>query len=87
MKGLQADEVRKANTELEELTNIFVRWGNGLNEGQQVPETLSAFELGEITESDLVVAKKVPYDSKSITYNSSIHDDFSLRRFLRNLIT
>lgn len=87
MKRLQAEEVRKANTELEKLTNIFVRWGNDLNGGQQVPETLSAFELGEITDNNLVIAKKVPYDSKSITYNSSIHDDFSLRRFLRNLIT
>ncbi len=83
MKRLRIEEVRKANIELEELTNIFVKWGNGLNDGQQVPETLSAFELGEITRSSSSNIKKLSHDSKGIACDS-IHDDFSLSNFLKN---
>ncbi|MDE7339313.1 MAG: hypothetical protein K2N80_01965 [Lachnospiraceae bacterium] len=86
MKRLRVEEVRKENKELEELTDIFIRWGNDLNDGQQVPEMFSAFELGEIAGNGADVVKKISYKDKSIACNS-IHDDFSLRRFLRNLIT
>lgn len=85
MKRLQIEEVRKANTELEELTNIFVRWGNNLNNGQKVSETLSAFELGGITGSSAEVVGKIPYDGESSTYDG-IHDDFSPGEYLRDLI-
>lgn len=85
MKRLQIEEVRKANAELEELTNIFIRWGNSLNDGLQVPETLSAFELGGITGSSAEVVGKVPYSDEGIAHDS-IHDDFSPSEFLRDLI-
>lgn len=85
MKRLQIEEVRKANTELEGLTNIFVRWGNDLNGGQQVSETLSAFELGGITGSSAEVVGKVPYSGGGAAFDS-IHDDFSPSGFLRDLI-
>lgn len=85
MKRLQIEEVRKANAELEELTNIFIRWGNSLNDGLQVPETLSAFELGRITGSSAEVVGKVPYSDEGIAHDG-IHDDFSPGEFLRDLI-
>lgn len=85
MKRLRIEEVRKANTELEGLTNIFVRWGNDLNGGQQVSETLSAFELGKITRSSSNNIGKFSYDIKGIPCDS-IHDDFSLSNFLRDLM-
>lgn len=85
MKRLRIEEVRKANTELEELTNIFVRWGNDLNGGQQVSEALSAFELGRITGNSAEVVGKVPYSGEGIVHDS-IHDDFSPGEFLRDLI-
>lgn len=85
MKRLQIEEVRKANAELEELTNIFIRWGNSLNGSLQVPETLSAFELGGITGSSAEVVGKVPYNDEGIVHDS-IHDDFSPSEILRDLI-
>ena len=84
-KRLQVEEVRRASTELEELTNIFVNWGNDLNGGQQVAETLSPYELGKLTKSSAEVVGKVPYDAKSITYDS-IQDEFSLSGLFEDLI-
>lgn len=84
-KRLQIEEVRKVSAELEELTNIFVRWGNDLNGGQQVTETLSAYDLGKITRSSAEVVGKVPYDAKSVAYDS-IQDEFSLSEFFEDLL-
>ena len=81
MKRLQVEEVRRASIELEELTNIFVNWGNDLNDRQQVVEHLSTYELGELTRKNTEITGK----DRNITYDS-IYDDFSLSELFKSLI-